>query len=71
MPGFSFRAILGELFLIISTMIVFSFSHDHGVFSLGVVILVLSLASVWWLQKNAPIIFGEPAACQENPPVNM
>ena len=52
-------------------MIVFSFSHDHGVFSLGVIILVLSLASVWWLQKNAQIIFGEPAACQENPPVNM
>jgi len=46
-------------------------SHDHGVFSLGVIILVLSLASVWWLQKNAPIIFGESAACQENPPVNM
>jgi len=46
-------------------------SHDHGVFSLGVIILVLSLASVWWLQLKAHIIFGEPAACQENPPVNM
>ena len=47
------------------------FSHDHGVFSLGVIILVLSLASVWWLQRRAHIIFGEGAACQENSPVDM
>jgi len=46
-------------------------SHDHGIFSLGVIILVLSLASVWWLQQKAHIIFGEAGACQENAPVNM
>ena len=59
------------VFSLSSSMIVLIFSHDHGVFSLGLIILVLSLASVWWLQRRAHIIFGEGAACQENSPVDM
>ena len=73
MPEFFSGAILGKIFLNVLFHFYCSscFSHDHGIFSLGVIILVLSLASVWWLQQKAHIIFGEAGACQENEPVNM
>jgi len=43
---------------------------DHGVFSLGVLLLLTSLTLVWWVERRAALIFGE-ASCAAPAPVHM
>jgi len=57
------KVISGRLFLQGSP------AHDHGVFAMGIVILVVSLLVVFWLDKNSAIIFTKQKTVEVDNPV--
>eukprot|EP00092_Neocalanus_flemingeri_P053286 GFUD01062578.1.p1 GENE.GFUD01062578.1~~GFUD01062578.1.p1 ORF type:complete len:253 (-),score=80.44 GFUD01062578.1:201-872(-) len=57
------KVISGRLFLQGSP------AHDHGIFAMGIIILVVSLVSVFWLDKNSAIIFTQQKNVEVDNPV--
>jgi len=57
------KVISGRLFLQGSP------AHDHGIFVLGIIILVLSLVAVFWFDKNSAAIFTEQKTMEVDNPV--
>jgi nicastrin len=57
------KVISGRLFLQGSP------AHDHGIFAMGIIILVVSLGAVFWLDKNSAIIFTKQKTVEVDNPV--
>jgi len=60
------KVISGRLFLRANP------TQDYGTLGLGLIILLISLPSVWWMEKHASTIFGnQKAGTEVVAPVNM
>ena len=57
------KVISGRLFLQGSP------AHDHGIFAMGIIILVVSMVVVFWLDKNSAIIFTQQKTVEVDNPV--